>query len=274
MRIERICHREWPEAYRCTSGPLELIVVTSMGPRILSLRLDAGENLLYEDATGFKLGAWVLCGGHRFTTAPESDASYTPDNQPCDVAFERDRLTIHQRLGDGLRRGLEIAAGVDRTGFVLRHLFRNCGTESWNGAAWAITCVPPSGRVVAPMSGGPPRFWTPPGGCYADASNPQWQSADGCFVVEPRGEKGKAGLRSEPGWLAWLGVDAAFLIRGPGWIPHATYPDDGCNVEVYTCANYLELETLSPLTTLLPGQELAHVETWQVVGCRCASSDA
>jgi hypothetical protein len=264
MRVERICYRGWPETWRCTCGPLELIVLTSMGPRILSLRLDGGENFLYEDTTGFTVGAWLLCGGHRFTTAPESDASYQPDNQPCHVSCGRGRLTVCQQLDDGLRRGLEITPHPGGAGFVLRHRLLNCGTESWHGAPWAITCVPSAGRVVVSGEHRAARFWTVPGERYADASSPQWQAADGCFVVEPRGRKGKVGLQSGPGWLAWLGADSTFVIRGPGRVSHASYPDEGCNVEVYTCAHYLELETLGPLTSLPPGKELVHVETWQV----------
>jgi hypothetical protein len=264
MNVERLRHCGWPEAYRCSAGPVELIVVASMGPRILSLRLQGGENLLYEDTTDFKVGAWRLCGGHRFATAPESPMSYTPDNQPCEVSFECNRLSMSSCLEDGLLRGLEITTDMHSTGFELRHVLRNCRTEPWRGAAWAITCVPLSGRVIVPRSNGPARFWTGPDGGYADASSLQWQSLEDCFVIQPRGHRGKVGLRSEPGWLAWLLDDCTFIIRGPARRPQATYPDGDCNVEVYTSATYLELETLGPLTTLLPGEALAHVERWQL----------
>jgi hypothetical protein len=82
-----------------------------------------------------------------------------------------------------------------------------------------------------------------PGGNYADALNPQWRAADDHFVIEPNGAKGKVGLASEQGWLARLGPDATFVIQGPVRVPEARYSDDGCNVEVFTCASYLELET-------------------------------
>lgn len=265
MKVERIAYHGWPEAYRCSAGPLELIVVSSMGPRILSLRFEGGQNLLYEDASGFKIGTWQLAGGHRFTTAPESDASYIPDNQPCEVLIERDGLVIHQRLDDGLLRGLQIRPEMHGPGFALRQVLRNVGREPWDGAAWSITCVPASGRVIVPQTQGPARFWQQPGACYASSSSPQWQNVDDCAVVEPLGQKGKIGLRGQQGWLAWLGPDSTFVIRGPVWSQQSSYPDGGCNIEVYTCASYLELETLGPLTTLRPGQELAHLERWQLV---------
>lgn len=265
MKIEATSYRQWPEAYRCTNGPLELLVVTSLGPRILSLRFNGEENVLYEDDTDFKVGAWRLYGGHRFTTAPESSASYLPDNAPCEVRVADDRLVIHAAPNAGLQRCLEIRTGLGQLCFTIRHLLRNTGSRPWTGAPWAITCVPPGGTVVVPRTSALPHFWGAPGEDYADAANAQWQAADDHFVVEPNGAKGKVGLASEQGWLARLWSDATFVIQGPPRIPEARYPDDGCNVEVFTCAGYVELETLGPLVTLRPGQELAHEQQWLII---------
>jgi hypothetical protein len=265
MKIERVSWRNWPEAYRCSTGPMELVVVTSMGPRILALRYGGGPNLLYEDTTRFKVGAWLLCGGHRFTTAPESDGSYLPDNRACRTSVEPNQITIVQDFEDGLLRQLQISDDLGGTAFTLRHVLRNCGPRPWHGAAWSITCVPPLGAAVVPGVKTDPRFWAPPGEDYAGASDSQWQRVDGCFVIEPRGRKGKVGLSAEPGWLAWLLSDFTLVVRGDARDSNARYPDGGSNIEVYTCADYLELETLGPLTTLLPGEELAHMEKWAVL---------
>ncbi len=265
MKVERIRYRHWPEAYRCSVGPVELVVITSIGPRILSLCLRGGENLLYEDATDFKVGDWQLWGGHRFTTAPEDEGSYAPDSMGCQLRFDHDRLCIHQRLEDGLSRGLEIMPDRARAGFVLRHTLGNHRAAPWHGAPWAITCVPPGGRVVAPKSNRPARFWEPPGRGYAGAGDPQWQARNDYLAVEPQGRRGKVGVESGPGWLASLRPSCTFVIRGPGRRLEAEYPDGGCNTEIYTCAHYLELETLGPLTTLLPGEKLSHEERWHVL---------
>lgn len=265
MTIEPTCFGGAAEAWRCTAGRLELIVVTSFGPRILSLRFEGGPNLLYNDTTDFRVGAWRLYGGHRFTVAPESEASYLPDNAPCDVRIEDDRMVIRAPSPDRLGRSLEIQATPDRPGFVLRHSLRNLGSDPWHGAVWAVTCVPATGKFVVSQTSRPPRFWTVSGQRYADASSRQWRNVDGWFLIEPTGEKGKVGLNCPDSLLAWLGPHGTFVIQGPARDARATYPDDGCNVEVFTCADYLELETLGPLTTLLPGAELVHEEHWQVI---------
>ena len=42
------------------------------------------------------------------------------------------------------------------------------------------------------------------------------------------------------------------------------HTDLGCNAEVYMTYNYVELETLSPMATLEPGQSTGHTETWEI----------
>jgi hypothetical protein len=46
--------------------------------------------------------------------------------------------------------------------------------------------------------------------------------------------------------------------------PTATYPDMGCNAEVFTNDWMLEVESLSPMLTLEPGASADHVETWRL----------
>jgi hypothetical protein len=181
------------------------------------------------------------------------------------VEVKDDRLRLCSPTSGGLQRSLEIGPGPGNAGFGIRHILRNVGATPWRGAPWAITCVPTQGRLVVPEPGKPLRFWSQPGEPYAGASSPQWRSAQDHFVVEPNGEKGKVGLVSERGWLALLRPDVAFVVRGPARAPGAAYPDDGCNVEVFTCADYLELETLGPLATLFLGEEIVHGQQWQVI---------
>jgi hypothetical protein len=73
------------------------------------------------------------------------------------------------------------------------------------------------------------------------------------------------GLFSPEGCLAFVQPELTFLIRAVEVEPHRTYPHGGCNVEVYTHPQYLEMETLGPLTTLAPGQQLTHRQQWQLL---------
>jgi hypothetical protein len=44
----------------------------------------------------------------------------------------------------------------------------------------------------------------------------------------------------------------------------ARYPDHGCNFELYSDPEFLELETLGPLIELSPGQTVTHEEEWSL----------
>jgi hypothetical protein len=298
MKIERFEYRDWPEAYRCTVGPAELVVVTAIGPRILSLRLDGGTNVLFEDETDFGVGAWRLYGGHRFATAPESAASYTPDNTPCAAQVANGRLLITQPPdANGLQKTLTIGPGLPTPGFEIVHELANRGRHGWHGAPWACTCVKPGGPVIiprpapnhrkrdglAPLNPLAPEVGTPvgivslvtdsEGACYwtladdhyASPTHPQWGWTADRFVIQPPLAKGKVGLFSPEGCLALVRPDLTFLIRAAEVEPHRAYPHGGCNIEVYTSAHYLELETLGSLTTLAPGQQLIHRQQWQLL---------
>jgi hypothetical protein len=273
LRIERIAYRDWPQAYRCTMGEIELTVVASIGPRILSLRFSAGENLLHEDDADLPVGEWRLYGGHRFTTAPESPSSYVPDNAPCRVTEEDGGLIIVQpNAGDGSAKTLRISAAPGGCGFELTHVLGNTGHSSWHGALWAITDFAAAGRVVVPWGSGTDqwrtqmvRYLVHAGSAYANATSRQWQPAADHFVIEPAGERGKIGLYSDRSWLALLRPDGTFVKHCPEVVPENQCPDGGCNAEVYVGADYLELETLGRLTTLAPGEEISHVERWHLL---------
>jgi hypothetical protein len=46
--------------------------------------------------------------------------------------------------------------------------------------------------------------------------------------------------------------------------PTKTYPDFGCSYETFTNADFLELETLGPMTKVAPGAFAEHVEHWSL----------
>ena len=63
---------------------------------------------------------------------------------------------------------------------------------------------------------------------------------------------------------------AAYLLNGEVFIkrakadPNKSYPDFGCSFETFTNNEFLEIETLGPLTKLQPGKTVEHVEYWSL----------
>jgi len=71
----------------------------------------------------------------------------------------------------------------------------------------------------------------------------------------------KLGFALRAGWAGYWNAGLWFEKRFP-YDEGARYPDGGVNFETYTDARFLELESLSPLVTLAPGESVAHTERW------------
>jgi len=266
MKIERVRWQGW-DALRCLTTHVELIVGVSAGPRLLSFRRDGRRNVLHLDTTDLRVGEWRLYGGHRFTVAPEGPQSYAPDNAPCHSRTSGEELLVTAPAdASGLRRTLKIAPAEEGMGFDLCHILDNRGHLPWTGAIWAITCVPSSGAVVAARGPGRPRFW--PG-----TDTARWDLGAGALAVLADGRPGKAGWHASPAWLASLQPDTAFVIHAPQTPSREACVDDGCNLEVFTGPDYLELETLGARTTLPRGSSARHVQRWRLLDPIYAATD-
>jgi len=64
-------------------------------------------------------------------------------------------------------------------------------------------------------------------------------------------------------WGAYVLNGEAFIKRAEA-NPGETYPDFGCSFETFTNNEFLEMETLSPLTRLPPGKTAEQIEHWSL----------
>lgn len=272
MQIEATRFGRWQQAYRLRLGVAEMIVVTEIGPRILSLTVGDSPNLLFVDegleiARGAGNDPWRIYGGHRIWMAPETEDAYAPDNVPCQVTVGTDGLTALAPVSPRtlLQKRLTVRARDGR--FVVEQGVRNLAETVYCGAVWALTCVVPKGVVAFPWGAGGGwdvkkiMYWNRWMDHRSDVASVQWQPGPDLFRVLPTGEEGKVGTNAPEGWVALCRDDATF-IKSRVWAPGVDYPDDGCSLEVYTSPKFIELETLGPITTLYPGQEITHEETW------------
>lgn len=271
MNIESIPYGEWKKAYRCTVGTASLVVIADIGPRIISLCCDGGANILFEDQFNqYTRGDWRLYGGHRFWVGPETEYAFLPENRPCEVEIEGDMISITQPKDPmGLQKIMTICPAVNDAGFCIRHTVRNSGTLLYPGSIWTLTCVQPSPVLIPWLTGsaqwqcGMVRYWCRWENHTTDPADAKWKPHREFFLVDPDGKEGKIGICSEQGHLLWLGREYTFL-KTFELNPVAQYPDGGCNVEVYTCPDFVEMESLSPVTVFHPGRSYTHIENWYI----------
>jgi hypothetical protein len=211
---------------------------------------------------------WHNFGGHRVWLAPETADTYAPDNAPCQVSVTTRGLTAVAPVSPrtGLQKRLTLAVREDGR-LAVENGVRNTGSALYTGAVWALTCVEPTGVIVFPWGSGGSWdlkkivYWNRWMSNRSDVLSAQWRPGRDLFQVVPSGEQGKVGANSPEGWIAQCREDATF-VKTYEWSPTGRYPDEDCSLQVYTCSQFVELETLGPLTTIYPGREIVHREVW------------
>ena len=276
--MERVTSAGLPDCLRLSNDRIDVVVPTTVGPRIIRCGFLDGPNLLGEYpqlSTNTALGEWRPWGGHRLWAAPEHmPGSYAPDNTPIHWEFWNER-TLHVRQqpdAAGVEKALTIDLPASGGNLTIEHEI--CNRHYWpvEIAAWALTVVSPGATALLPQ----PAFrshdeqllpvramalWS-----FTDMADRRWRFGNRFITMTPdhrRGEPQKIGIRNELGWCACL-WPGALLLKQFTFDATARYPDCGVNNEVYADGPYLEIETLGSLERLEPGERTTLVERWVV----------
>lgn len=259
-----------------SNGEAELIITTEVGPRILFYGHPGGENLFAlfpEQISGRPHEEWQSYGGHRLWHAPEVyPRTYYPDNRR--VPYEWDGITLRLRPEgepeNGLRKEIDLSLNEKTSVVDLKHRLINTGPWKVEVSAWCLSVMAPGGEAIIPQE----EFRSHPE-CLVPArplvlwhftrmNDPRFTWGDRFIRMREDSSvpgKQKIGVANRPGWAAYRRGDELF-IKLHDHEERATYPDMGCNAEFYTEAGFLEIETLSPLTGLKPGETVHHRERW------------
>ena len=273
--LERFSYRGWSNAF-------ELIVTADVGPRILFYGFRSGENLLHEveeDAGRTGDSKFRLYGGHRLWVSPEVERTYYPDNRPVTVSQHGNaiRFTAEREElppGTNLQKELEIELASSGSQVRIKHRIKNHDTHSTTLAPWSPTMMSAGGRAILPLS---PRIamdkdhYLPVGAfgiwSFTDFADPRWVLGTAYIqlrhLANPPGrfKEQMGGIYNSAGWRAYFKQGYLFVKRA-AVMSGVRYPDFGCNFEVFTNPDFLELETLGPLVELHPGEVAEHVEHW------------
>ena len=74
----------------------------------------------------------------------------------------------------------------------------------------------------------------------------------------------KIGVNNTKGSIVTVNNDCIFK-KTYNHVQGAEYPDGGCSTELNTCNFMLEVESLSPLYEIAPGESREHVENWELI---------
>jgi hypothetical protein len=222
---------------------------------------------------------WHIFGGTRLWTSPETTSSYRPDNGPCEVSLGGDTATVSTPVDRDTHLIKSITVEPRDTSFVVTYTIVNEGPHLVSAGLWALSCLAPAHATSGDVqeSGGSSiylpwgedsawnvkdmKYWRSWLGVGSDIESAQWRPTNEFFVVRPTGEVGKAGFANRHGFILFRQGELSFIKRS-AYVEGARYPDGGCSTEIYTSADFYELETLSPVYLMKPGTRYVHREEW------------
>ncbi len=269
-----------------TNGKTELKVTTDIGPRVIYLGFKGGSNFMYEDINdainlggeyfdkNFKSGeSWHIYGGHRLWKSEEEFATYAPDNYPVEVEYIENGavFTSAAEKMTGLKKSVKITMSDDGE-ITLEHRFDKVGGEKMECSLWALTVTAPNGVAYVPLSTEDTGWlsnrnlvlWS-----YDNVRDERFDLRNDAFVI-----KQDASVDSDNnlkiGTLSPIGKAYevySFGMFEKSFAPFASgvkYPDNMCNLEIYTSFRMTEIESLSPMYTLSAGDSATHTEKWRI----------
>ncbi|MFZ6026093.1 MAG: hypothetical protein ACOYYS_00140 [Chloroflexota bacterium] len=278
MRIENIRYLGW-NCTRLSNSIIDLVITADVGPRVIRFGFVDGPNEFktFAETAGQTGGEqWQAYGGHRLWHAPEiMPRTYFPDNFAVKIETIGDcvRVTPPEETVNSIQKQLDIQILGETAQARVTHRLINTGVWPVNLAVWALSVMDAGGVAIIPV---PPRgphteFLLPTHSmtmwAYTDMSDVRWTWGNQFILL--RQDSGqpwpqKFGMSVPQGWAAYAHGGRVF-VKQADYRPGAVYPDNGCSMEFFTNADMLEVESLSPMLTLEPGEQAEHVETWTLL---------
>ena len=283
MSLEQVTYGNWGNCLRLFNEQAELFITLDFGPRVIRFGWIGGQNMFCEDtevessASGEDFDAvygegktWYIRGGHRLWTSPEArPRSYYPDNEP--VAWEEIEngvlLTPPPQKWTQLQEQMEITMCPKSAKVTVKHKIVNLGAWDIEFAAWALTVLARGGLEIVPQ---PQKdtvllgnrllaLWP-----YTKMTDERVYWGDKYISLQQHPDADhpiKFGINSEHGFAAYCLNDDLFVKK---FELHegADYPDGGMSFETYTNSLMLEMESISPMKKVAPGECIEHTEYW------------
>ncbi|MGA1194138.1 MAG: hypothetical protein ACO3ZG_07150 [Kiritimatiellia bacterium] len=275
--LQSFSYGGWSNCLRLSDGQTEAVITLDVGPRIIRYGFVGAPNILKEfpEQLG-KCGgmSWRIYGGHRLWVAPEDPVlTCVPDNEPVTFTWRNKQLTIHQpadRL-TGMAKELRLRY-LDQGALRIDHRLINQGGKAVNCAPWALTVMASGGEAVVPQEPFVPHpkallparplvLWP-----YTNMKDPRWSWGEKEIRLRqrPHPSAQKMGCFSAQGWMAYHLKKQVMIKHHPVKGQPGDYPDHGCNLELFTNADILEMESLGPMTRLKSGARVDHREVWSL----------
>jgi hypothetical protein len=273
IQLKEIKYGAFGRCVQLSNGLVDVVATLDFGPRIIRFGYMGRENMFCEAPGEASPNGWRIYGGHRLWHSPESmPRTYEPDNKP--VAW--------QKIESGIRliqdvepfaitsKEVDVLLDDESSEVNVVHRIRNMGAWPVEFSVWALSVMATGGKEVVPMPQEGASFehnrkislWP-----YTRMNDDRvwWGERYITLQQDPSMKPPfKFGINNEYGWAAYFNYNQVF-IKQYMHEDDEKYPDGGVSYETYTTDFMLEMETLSPLITVHPGEETEHMERWYLV---------
>ena len=288
MDIKELEYENYGKCVSISNGVVEAVVTVEVGPRIIRFGFCGERNLLYNDLArrhSFETEEskalygddcrFQFYGGHRLWLSPESGpATYYPDNRPVLYGIRPESVcfTPEMQRHNHMQLGLELMLSEGSSDMMVVHTVTNRSKRDVTLSLWAVTMMAPGGLEIIPQNRGGEQFlpnrvlvlWP-----YSNPKDQRLHWGQRFLTLDHSKSSGlerssfKIGVDNLVGWAAYA-LDGLALLKRYVHNTRTPYPDFGASFETYLNADFLEMETLSPLTTIRPGETLRHVENFSL----------
>jgi len=288
MTMRHTNYHGWADSYVLNNGVVEAIVVPAIG-RVMQFQFVGEEGVFWEnrsldghlvdtDLAVWRTNAWVNFGGDKSWPSPEAEWSkftgrngWSPppafDGMPWQVHVEPDAFVLTSPVDPfyGVRVQRRISLKPRQPVLVISTNYKRVSAgEPAKMGVWVIAQLKNPVSLFSPVP--KPSFFREGHTLLGRDTPPELVVRDGLVSLtrDPKSAH-KIGLDSDS--LLWVGDKQMLYLYSPR-VPNAEYPDQGSNMEIYTNPDplqYIELETLSPLHLLYPGEKIEHSNTYMLL---------
>jgi hypothetical protein len=273
-------YRDYGKCLELSNGAVDLVTTIEIGPRIIRYGFVGSQNEFCDNSPiikNTKNGDWRLIGGHRLWYSPEYfPRTYIPDDSPVEWGkIENGLRVINNPHGwVKIKKVMDIILSPVDTRVKVIHKLTNYNAWSIEIAVWPVTAMVLGGIEIIPRLYKKDfaldfsekdleiiTIWP-----FSKMNDPRVNWGKKYIILRldrSIQDRIKFGISNREGWAAYLNNNHLF-IKKYSHNNNARYPDGGVSYETYACDHMLEMESLSPLTILEPGEEITHTEEWEL----------
>lgn len=283
-------YKDYGKVLSISNGIIEAYVTVDVGPRIIKFGFTDGVNVMndnrnvtepkcdseFESFFG-KGKKWEILGGHRIWTSPESyPECYYPDCDPVRYELTKDGavFTPPAETETGFQKQLEIKMDPDDANMQVIMRVKNVADVTKKFSIWGLTVSAADGTLIIPMNNHDT-------GLLHNRNISVWPYTN---LADPRVYFGKNYVTLKQDVNAAQSFKLGFDLRKEevyyclnddifrksfAFEENAEYPDNNCSFETFTNNGFIEVESLSPLTDVKPGETVALTESWSMLKKPC-----